>query len=642
MSRQELPPNVVSVDPTETERLEETRRKLFYFPSARKVRVREVQIIGTTANKPNQTAVLYARYFGKRNLRDINLEKIPYRVGILEASLTAQQANTLVELITDRSILDLFSVLELRALVGTTTLALLDRDKVISVRAVEPGAIGERQSGYQETLREIVGGYGFRDASRINYVPLVEKFDDPAYIGQIAIVHPDPDNLKTSQGMLISNLVPRLLNTFSLVAVAGPPKMFPIIVPGSEAEYIKLDDLDRARVAIFKSPLGEEKARERAKVSPDKLKLKVGKAVSESEWLPNLKKFLEELLPKFGIKPEEVPKFLSEEPIKKLGKSPMQVWREVFTHESIDSVANYENWEQFGDSVLKAFFTIYLHKQVPGLIKRTATELHQQYMSKFRQPDYADQLGLGERDHYRIRVKNPHEFRKSKEDLLEAFTAAIFELSDLLLSTGQGERKVLRMLDLIFEDKVLYNWQDIVKKELSQPRTQLKQRVDKIYMREDHRVFPLGNTINVEIFIKGHEAIPLLREYGINLPSNRIVTYSMPGTDEGKAITEAYEEGLRYMDSIGMTEKRLTEINKILKSVDPAVADLRDEILNAKSLLNLEAMYFLTSNTTCITRLYGVKKGKKREHFNLAQISTCNGNQSKHDVMEKWLRNVLA
>lgn len=640
MSLQEAPLNIISVEPEEAARLEEYRRKLFYFPPQKKVRVTEVQIVGKAVSKSDQSALLYSRYFGKRNLRDINLERVSYRPSTLEASLTAHQANTLVELITEKSILERFSVLELRSLLGTTTLALLDRENVISVRAAEPEATNERISGFQETLREIVSGYGFRDATRINYVSMVERFDDDSYQGQIAIVHPDPENVETSQGLRMVNLLPRMLANFSLVAVAGPPRMFPIKVTGYEAEYIKLDDLDRARVAIFTSPIGEEKARERALIGRAKLKLE--KKVSEKEWLPALKAYLTDLLPKFGIKPEEVPKFLSEEVIKKKGKSPMQYWREVFTHPSVDPVNNYENLEQYGDSVLKAFFTIYLHEEVPDLSKKTATELHQQYMSKFRQPDYADMLDLGNRDHYRINVKSAHEYRKSKEDELEAFTAALFSLSDNLISLGHGQRKILRMLGIIFQDKSKYNWKEIVKKELSQPRTQLKERIDKIYLREGHRVDAYGNSVTVDIFIKGYDAIPLLREFGINLPNNKLISYSAVGVSEGKAVTEAYEEGLRYMDSIGMTEKRLAEINKVLRSVDPAVADLQNEILSAKSALNLEALYFLTSNLNCTTKLIGVAKGEKRDHQTQAQVSSCDGNRSKHEVMKKWLQNVLA
>ena len=641
-SQQEPLPNLIATDQSETERLEDLRKKLFYFPPARKIRTKTVQVLTATAEKTTSVATLYSRYFGRRNFTDINLEKISYRVSTLEASLTAHQANTLVELIIERSILSRFRVLELRALLGTTTLALLDRtlpgaEQVISVRAAEPRPFGDRQSGFQDILREIIAGYGFRDSSKINFVSSVERFDETNYQGQVAIIHPDPENLKTTQGLSINNLLPRMLAVFSLVAVAGPPKMFPLEVYDLVPEYIKLDDLDRARVAIFKSQLGEDKARALGRDIKESLK------VNTSDWVTDLKKYLQGILPVFGVLPDDIPKYLSDKPLKgKTLGSPLDYWKSCFTHSSVDPVNNYENLEQYGDSVLKGFFTIYLYKQIPTLNKRTATELHQQYMSKFRQPDYADRLDLGGRKHYRINPKNYNEYRKSKEDLFEAFTAALFQISDSVLSSGQGQRKVLKLLEYIFDDSKKYDWQDIVTRELSQPRTQLKQRIDKIYMREGHRVYEQGNTLLVEIFIKGHDAVPLLREYGIILQTNRITSYPFVGTDETRAVIEAYEEGLRYMDSIGMTEKRLTEIQEILRSVDPSVSDMRDQVLNAKSLLGLEALYFLTPTNVCETRLIGVQKGKGREHVPLAQIGTCNGVTSKREVMERWLKSVGA
>lgn len=634
-------PNLIDRNPEEAARLEDVRRKLFYFPPARTVKEKTVQIVTTTAAKTNPLVSLYARYYGKRNQRDISFESLYDSTMPLDSSLTAHQANALVDLILDRAILARFRVLELRALVGTTTLALLDHtlpgaDQVISVRAVETN------SSYLNRLKEIIEAYGFRDASRINYSDRVESFNDAIYQGQIAIVHPDPDNTATSEGLLITNLVRRMLDVFSLVAVAGPTKMFerPLLVGGFVPEYVKLDDLDRARVAIFKSEIGENKARER------ELPIKATQKTATSDWKTELKAYLTGILPLFGVNKDDIPKYLSEQPTKAKGpnesvKPPMEYWVECFTHESVDPKHNYEDLENYGDAVLKAFFSIYLHKKIPGLNKRTATELHQQYMSKFRQPDYADKLDLANRDHYRINPKNNNEYRKSKEDLFEAFTAALFQISDSVLSTGQGERKILLLLEYIFSDTQKYNWKKIVAEELSQPRTQLKQRIDKIYMREGHRTFEEGNSVLVEIFIKGHDAVPLLRQYGINLPSNKIISYSSPGTDETKAVTDAYEAGLRYMDSIRMTDQRLTEIQHILQSVDPAVADMQSAILNAKSLLNLEALYFLTDNIICMTKLIGVHKGAKREHFPLAQVASCNGNASKRDVMRRWLAAVL-
>jgi len=66
----------------------------------------------------------------------------------------------------------------------------------------------------------------------------------------------------------------------------------------------------------------------------------------------------------------------------------------AFTHESYSPTDNYEEFEFYGDTVLKEKFTFYLMRKYPKLTKDKLTDLNNTYMSKKGQPSFSRALGL--------------------------------------------------------------------------------------------------------------------------------------------------------------------------------------------------------------------------------------------------------
>ena len=637
--------------------MEALRRSLLFFPDAPKPRTKKTLIDVTTKVDVDEVTSVYRKYFGKRLGVDINLKPdVNYTREAIENSLTAYQANRVADIVVNASPLETFRVIELRPLVGTTTLALMDRSNVESMRVSE--------AAFRTQLENNLIAYN-KNRKLVIIVDRIEKFSDGLFYGQVAIIHPDPESLVTSrdlqtvtsQGIKIENLLKTMLPIFSLVVVVGPKEMFPIDAPGYKVSSQKLDDMDKMRAMIFESEVGKSEARKRGQ------RMKVNEAISKEQWQGNLRAFLEKLLPKIGP-PPTVPggKKMSEAQRKKalvpilekqkrdiekmLEPDAMEIWYRVFTHSSIKGEPNYESLESLGDSVLKGLFGIYMFQRIEDLQPDQMTNLNQWFQSVHGQPEYTRDLDLSNRSHYRINVESQHKFEKSEEDLFEAFVGGYFTVAEKKLGKGYGYLRIMQLLTYIYRDKKKYNFERIIEENLNQPRTQVKQRLDKIFVREYSVPYKRGSNITVDIYVDNSNAIGLLQEYGVRIPINlKIGSATQPGMNQEAATKEAYINALQQLDIMGFTETRANEIQEELRGIAPSVADMRDAILQAKAERNIDALYFLVSDLNCATRLFGVRKDKKKgkggRHILLAELGACglNINQAKRRTMEDWLRS---
>lgn len=580
-------------------------------------------------------ARIYAKYFGRRNNRNIEITPYNYNEEALKYSLTAFQATNLATNIVRRVPFEKFTVVELRPLVGTTSLALLDRPEIDFL------IVSEFQ--YARQFETNISAYGF-DRKVLRQDRIASFEGNREFEGQVAVVHLDPGSNDLSQGMRLINLLPELAKVFTMIFVQTDqlPTMKGF---KHEVNYIDIGALDETsekgkkgeaskknevskkkresvKFAVIFSELGLEKAKAK------KMKIRDVRQ-DRREWTPKqveeLRAFLLKTLPKFGIK-KHLEKFVDDKA--------MIIWMRIFTHKSIDPRPehNYEADETYGDGILEGLFTIYLHDQIPDIDPEKSTLLFQQYMSKFLQPDYTEMLGLDK--YLRIEVM----YRGAKEDLFEAFTAGLYLVAKGIYGRiGPGVEIVMDMISYIFADKVKYNWKEIVKGELKQPRTIVKERLDQLYLRDNIKVQTTGNKIIASVYIIQKEGLDLFRQIGIIIdPDLMIGQATIIGNNRTQAEREAYENAIKYLDTQGFTKDRAITERERLQEVDPSLKDLGAEITETKTNVGLEAVYFITNPASCRTILYGVLKGNYRRTI-LAEVTDCNEEAGKRRAIEAWL-----
>lgn len=617
------------------------RSYLLYFPpppvdisKQNTVRVQQLKRV------VDPVARLYAKYFGKRNNKNIEITPYNYNEEALKYSLTAFQATNLATNIVRKVPLEKFTVIELRALVGTMTLALLDRPEIDFVIASE--------FQYARQLETNIEAYGFeRKFLRLDSISSFEG--NKQFEGQVAVVHLDPDPrgesgfAETSQGIKLTTLLPEMAKVFTMIFVQTDKlptmknfKYETSILNIGEIEGTKGKSKQKTEavpfVVIF-SDIGLEKARSKGMKIKD---LRVDRREWTKKQLEDLKAFLLQLLPKFGIK-DRLDRFVDDKA--------MEIWKPIFTDDSIDPTPgkNLESYETFGDGILEGLFTIFLHEKLPEITPKQSTLLFQRYMSKFLQPEYAEMLGI---DRYlRIEVM----YRKKKEDLFEAFTAGIYTISkEVYGRRGAGFEFSYNMLDYIFADKKKYNWTEIIKGELEQPRTIVKERLDALYLRDTLKTRNDGNAIVSSVYIVQKEALELFRTIGITIPPNLLIGEArIPGNNKTLAERTAYENAIKFLDSQGFTRARANAENEKLKSadyliptgdrgIDSSLEELIEEITDRKTELGLIAVYPITNAVTCRVTLYGVRAGNYVRTI-LAEVTDCDFDIAKRRAVEAWL-----
>lgn len=271
-------------------------------------------------------------------------------------------------------------------------------------------------------------------------------------------------------------------------------------------------------------------------------------------WLLNLKKFLEGLLPKF-IKDEEFcSKLVSEES--------MKVWRNAFTHESVDAADNYELLETVGDSVIgTAFIFVLVHTFPDKATSNFITEMKNYYMSKMPHGHYSKKLNL----HMYTRVKTIKKIEVFNiyADVFESFIGAltlnserIFHGSSLFLARNflmwlfstekldpkRGEGSPITIVQQLFSRFELPSLLE-VKSESN------KHKILKLSLHPDHLKF--------------------LRANGINIKNSLL---SMKNGNTKKTVkAQVYEHAMEILEKSGITTKWAKEVKEKLDMEIPEV-----------------------------------------------------------------------
>jgi len=174
----------------------------------------------------------------------------------------------------------------------------------------------------------------------------------------------------------------------------------------------------------------------------------------------------------------------------------MRIYRQAFTHSTVDPVNNYEWLEILGDATLNKIIVWYISRRFPILQNadgvKVIARLKINMVSKKKFAEIAHILGL--EPHIRFDMSaaatnnnrnNHHLFKRSiSEDVLEAFFGATELLIDSLVEPGSGHgvcylimSKILDGMDISLEYTDLYD-----------PITRLKETFDMHRMRLPGRI----------------------------------------------------------------------------------------------------------------------------------------------------------
>ena len=566
----------------------------------------------------NPFTVKYKLYFGKRNGIDLeDFSERNFRDDSLEYSLTAYQANRLAETMIEETPLNEFSVFEMRPLIGTTTLALLEHPEITNILASELEFATEFDTNMA----------AYKYERRVVREDEVQTFNRAGIVDNVALIHLDPGSKDKSQNTDLLLIFTKLMKVAAMIYVPVPAGL-KLDLPKIDLEYLKLDN--KYNVAFFKN--------KEVLKNINKARLKVAFQESEKEWKDRLIVFLKKLLPEFGVKEkfleknEETGKYYFDEP-------GMILWMKCFTHKSWDPTQpkfNYEDLEAVGDWIFKGTFGAFVAERVPEIDKEQLTLINQQFMSKFRQPDYSKLFGLS--DYLRIRVRTAAAIRKANEDLCEAFANAFYQNANRVEGYGVGFLRIMKMLKVIFADRLKIKFKDEIKKNLNQPKTQVKERMDKVFMRigMDINASDTGNVATV--YIKTREANDFFRSIGILIPENRHIGIAKKGGFNQEEVANlAYIDALANLDRLGFTEERAALESERLRKGDPSLAKYSDQIIAKRTSQGLDAIYFIYDNITHVMKFYGVRGGKYLVHRLIAEVREDDLKKAKARIIENWL-----
>lgn len=139
-------------------------------------------------------------------------------------------------------------------------------------------------------------------------------------------------------------------------------------------------------------------------------------------WITCLKRHLRHLLPYILGTDKTVEYFLSDES--------MIVWTKAFIHSSYNAIYGYEAIETLGDNVIKTMFCTYMISKYKRFKNTELSEYSNQYLSKYHQYYISDDLSLS---NFLLADMNViHHTIKTKTDLMETFSGALFEVSQRL------------------------------------------------------------------------------------------------------------------------------------------------------------------------------------------------------------------
>lgn len=593
------------------------KTSLLYVPPEAKEKPVEEVLSAEIPTIYNPLTQKYKIYFGKRNKIDLDdFSEKNFKDPALTASLTAYQANRVAESIVEETPLAEFSVLELRPLIGTTTLALLEYPEIIHIYASEYEYFSEFDAN--------ISAYNLE--RRVTREDEIQTFNRQGIAKNVALIHLDPGSLTKTQRTDLTLVMTKLMGAVAMIFIPVPAGIkldfSGLKLQSVLTEYLKIDN-NYNLFCLRNTPILE---------TIDKNRFKTDSYESLDDWQKRAIKFLKDLLPRFDVKE----KFLDETKEKNYFDVPaMEIWTKAFTHKSV-SKDNYENLEAIGDMAFKGTFGLFVAERLPEVDKEQLTLLNQQFMSKLRQPDYSIALGLDK--YLRTRTKVAAVVRKANEDLCESFTCALYLIANRVEGYSIGFARVMKMLKVIFVDLLKIKFKEEIKKDMNQPKTRIKQRMDKVFMRAGMDITTSDNGYVAVVYIKTREANEFFRSIGIIIPDNRQIGVAKRGGFNQEEVSNlAYIDALDNLDKLGFTDERAALESERLRKGDPSLTKYTEQIVLKRTSQGLDAIYFIYDNITQNMKLYGVLSGKKLLHVLIKEYKSPNPKEAKIRILEKWL-----
>lgn len=281
---------------------------------------------------------------------------------------------------------------------------------------------------------------------------------------------------------------------------------------------------------------------------------------NQLQWLQRLQSFLNKLLQPIIKDQSERNKYLmgsltKDQTLRGYTKPPMAIWAQAFTHETFSPSDNYEDLEFLGDAMLKAVFPKYLMKRLPHLHKGEYTELNIHYMSKIKQAELCQKMGLGNF----IRVTGiDRAILNLETDVFESFFGALDTVSDMV-TPGIGFANCYNMIIEIFKDITIDE-----SRSKGSPKTQVIQ----IFVRFDLPK-PKERSPGTEVIIKGTPRLMSILNKDVRNP----VLATASSTKDSDAYYDAYKQLISLLTDMNLitvedekisTQSKTTEFSVIL------------------------------------------------------------------------------
>ena len=132
-----------------------------------------------------------------------------------------------------------------------------------------------------------------------------------------------------------------------------------------------------------------------------------------------------------------------------ISEEAMTIWIICFTDQSVDRNPgnNYQQLEILGDRQLESIFSSFVINLFPKISESLLTELKQTYLSKNKQKDVSNLLGLNKW----IRTNFDNTIHTS-EDLLEALFGALFKIGETYIGKGNGYALATNLVSNLYHD----------------------------------------------------------------------------------------------------------------------------------------------------------------------------------------------
>jgi ribonuclease III len=336
-------------------------------------------------------------------------------------------------------------------------------------------------------------------------------------------------------------------------------------------------------------------------------------AAAQQTWTRDLQQFIYQLLE--PIIPNQ------QERLKYIDAKAMADWVPAFTHESFSPSNNYESYEYLGDAILKAAFPKYLLRRLPHLDQGELSELNTYYMSKMKQAEISQKMGLAK--HLRV-IGLQGTITNLDTDMFESFFGALDTVADRI-TPGLGFGTCYNMVYELYKNEVIDE-----SKKLGSSKTQTQQIFKRFGLPELYEI-AVDNNRQVQFlvgllqphldFLLSHGVNAKFSPYVYNDGSGRAITMYLIGNElrptKKDASTAAYDSALALLTSFGVTSKWATDTKR---AVDFAAPDVAKYVPQATAKLQREgyvSMYFFISSKTVtkdgsVVQLIGVTKDNKK------------------------------